>query len=129
MLNWPIYVGFDILDLSKMLIDDFHYNYIRRKYPDSRLLFADKDFLTYQIPTDSVYKDFHADKNLFCFSWYEKKSLFYDDENKKVISKMNDVLKREIIEGSVGLRVKMYSVKTKKEEMKKAKIVKEKVVK
>ena len=129
MLNWPIYVGFDILDLSKMLIDDFHYNYIRRKYPDSRLLFADKDFLTYQIPTDSVYKDFHADKNLFYFSWYEKKSLFYDDENKKVISKINDELKREIIEGSVSLRVKMYSVKTKKEEMKKVKIVKEKVVK
>ena len=112
-----------------MLIDDFHYNYIRRKYPDSRLLFADKDFLTYQIPTDSVYKDFHADKNLFYFSWYEKKSLFYDDENKKVISKINDELKREIMEGSVSLRVKMYSVKTKKEEMKKAKIVKEKVVK
>ena len=59
----------------------------------------------------------------------EKKSLFYDDENKKVISKMNDELKREVIEGFVGLRVKMYSVKTKKEEMKKAKVVKEKVVK
>ena len=129
MLNWPIYVGFDILDLSKMLIDDFHYNYIKIKYPDSRLLFADKDFLTYQISTDSVYKDFHADKNLFGFSWTRKKSLFYDDENKKVISKMNDELKREIIEGFVGLRVKMYSVKTKKEEMKKAKVVKEKVVK
>ena len=42
---------------------------------------------------------------------------------------MKDALNREIVEEFVGLRVKMYSLKTKKEEMKKAKGVKKNVVK
>ena len=92
MLNRLIYVGFAILDLLKTLIYDFHYNYIKRKYPDSTLLFTDTDFLTYQIQTDNVYEDFYADKHLFDFSGYEKGSPFYNDENKKVIGKMKDKL-------------------------------------
>ena len=87
-LNWWIFVGFAILDLSKTLMYDFHYNYIKRKYPDSTLLFTDSDSLTYQIQTVNVYEDFYADKHLFYFSGYRKESPFYNDENKKVIGKM-----------------------------------------
>ena len=50
-------------------------------------------------------------------------------ENKKVIGKIKDELNGEIIEEFVDLRAKMYSFKTKKEEMKKAKRVKKNVVK
>ena len=46
--------------------------------------------------------------------------LFYNDENKKVIGKMKDELNGKITEAFLGLRAKMYSLKTKKEEMKRA---------
>ena len=128
-LNRPIYEGFAILDLSKTLIYDFHYNYIKRKYPDSTLLFTDVDSLTYKIQTDNVYEDFYADKHSFDFSGYKKESPFHNDESKKVIGKMKDELNEEIIEEFVGLRAKMYSLKRKKEEMEKAKGVKKNIVK
>ena len=128
-LNWAIYVGFAILDLSKTLTYDFHYNCTKQKYPDSTLLFTYTDFLTYQIQTDNVYEDFYADKHLFDFSEYGKESPFCNNENKKAIGKMKDELNIEIIEEFVGLRAKIYSLKTKKEEMKNAKGVKKNVVK
>ena len=128
-LNQSIYVGFVILDLSKTSMYDFHYNYIKRKYPDLTLLFNYTDSLLYQIQTDDVYEYFYADKHLFNFWGYEKESPFYNDENKKVISRMKDELNEKIIEELVGLRAKTYSLKTKKEEMKKAKGVKSNVVK
>ena len=58
-LNRPAYVGISILGLSKTLMYDFHYNYIKKKYNDkARLLFTNKDSFTYEIKTDDVYKDF-----------------------------------------------------------------------
>ena len=50
-------------------------------YPDSTPLFANTDYLTYQIKTDNVYEDFSADKHLFDFSGYEKESPFYNNGN------------------------------------------------
>ena len=70
-----------------------------------------------------------ADKHLFDFSGYEKESPFYNDESKKVIGKIKDELNGQIIEEFVGLREKMYSLKTKKEEMEKVKGVKKNIVK
>ena len=55
-LSRPIYVGFAILDLSKTLMYNFYYNYIKRKYPDSKLLFTNTDSLRYQIKTDTMYE-------------------------------------------------------------------------
>ena len=49
-LNRPAYVGMCILYLSKMLMYDFHYNYIKKKYDNrTKLLFTDVDSLTYEI--------------------------------------------------------------------------------
>ena len=76
---------------------DFHYSYIKRKYPDLTLLFTNTDSLTDQIQTDNLYEDFYADKQLFDFSGYKKESPFCDGEKKKVICKMKDKLNREII--------------------------------
>ena len=54
-LNRQAYVGICILDLSKTLMYDFHYNYIKKKYDNrARLLFTDTDSLTYEIEAEDI---------------------------------------------------------------------------
>ena len=123
-LNRPSYIGMCVLDLSKLLMYDFHYGYIKRRYGNkAQLLFTDTDSLTYEIETDDVYQDFWKDKDMFDNSDYNKDSPFFYDDNKKVIGKMKDEAAGVIVTEFVGLRSKMYSyVKT-------AKPVKKNVVK
>ena len=53
-----------ILDLSKVLTYEFHYDYIKIKYGNnSRLLFTDTDSLMHEIKIEDVYEDFSKDKN------------------------------------------------------------------
>ena len=109
-LNRPAYVGMCILDLSKTLMYDFHYNYIKDKYDDkAKLLFTDTDSLMYEIQTDDVYKDLFVDKEKFDNSDYSKDSPFYFGENKKVIGKFKDEAAGIPITEFVGLKSKMYS--------------------
>ena len=104
ILNEPIYVGFSILDLSKLLMYKFRYRYIRYKF-NARLLFTDIDSLIYEIKKVRVYEDFYQDKDLFDFSEYSSKSKLL-----KVIGKMKDEFKGKIISQFVGLNSKMYSL-------------------
>ena len=109
-LDKPSYVGMCILDLSKVLMYDFHYNFIKEKYGDrARLLFTDTDSLFYIIQTDDVYQDLYHDKELFDNSDYSKSSKFYFDENKKVIGKFKDEAAGNPITSFAGLKSKMYS--------------------
>ena len=130
-LNRPAYVGMCILDLSKTLMYDFHYNYIKSQYGDkARLLFTDTDSLTYEIEADDVYQDFWKDKHLFDNSDYPKNSLFFDDTNKKVIGKFKDEAAGIPIIEFVGLRSKMYSyIKDNEQESRTAKGIKKNVIK
>ena len=61
-LNKPIIVGQAILDLSKVLMQRFHYMWIKTRYPGvrSELLFTDTDSLCYKIRTRDVYADMLA---------------------------------------------------------------------
>ena len=93
-LNKPIYVGFSILDLSKLLIYEFHYKDIKSNF-DTKLLFTDTDSLVCEIKTEDVYEGFYQNKNLFDFIDYPLDSKFFDLTNKKVIGKIKDELKEK----------------------------------
>ena len=110
MLKKPIYVGCTVLDLSKWLMYDFHYNFIKKHF-DAELLFTDTDSLTYQIKSKDVCEDIFKHKHLFDSSNYPKNSKFFDPTNKKVIGKMKDVKEGKISDEFVGLKSKMYSIK------------------
>jgi len=109
VLNRPVYVGQAILDISKTLMYDFHYNYILKKYDNVKLLATDTDSLMYEIETDDIYKDFFNDKHLFDNSDYQESSPYYFSNNEKVIGKFKDEAAGIPITEFVGLRSKMYS--------------------
>jgi len=109
-LNRPAYIGMCILDLSKTLMYDYHYNYIKKKYGDkAKLLFTDTDSLTYEIEAEDVYKDFWNDKDKFDNSNYPESSPYFNESNKKVIGKFKDEAAGVPIIEFVGLKSKMYS--------------------
>ena len=130
-LNRPAYVGMCILDLSKTLMYDFHYNYIEDKYGDkAKLLFTDTDSLTYEIETKDVYADFWENKDKFDNCDYNKESPFYNAVNKKVIGKFKDESAGIPITEFVGLKSKMYSyVKDNEQTARTAKGIKKQVIK
>ena len=65
-LNKPVYTGMCILELSKVLMYEFDYDYIKNKYGNnSRLLFTDTDSLMYEIKTDDIYEDSSNDRKMF----------------------------------------------------------------
>ncbi|PFX17605.1 hypothetical protein AWC38_SpisGene18061 [Stylophora pistillata] len=111
----PLYLGMSILDISKTLMYDFHYNYIKTKYGDkAKLLFTDTDSLCYEIQTEDFYKDIINDVDrLFDTSNISKDhfSGIPTGVNKKVIGKFKDEAGGKIIEEFVGLRAKLYSYK------------------
>ena len=112
LLNEPIYVGFCVLDVSKLLMYDWHYNYFVKTF-DFSLSFTDAASLVYEIRgVDDVYEKFYKDKDLFDFSDYSKESQFYDNSKKKVIGKMKDEMSGKVISKFVGLKSKMYSLIT-----------------
>ena len=116
ILNKPIYVGMAVLELSKLHMYKFHYDFIKEKYGDkAKLLFTDTDSLCYVIETDDVYEDMKTNSEEFDLSNFGKNKdtvKYYDGVNKKVLLKMKDEWGGVIVEEFIGLKPKMYSMKT-----------------
>ena len=131
--NKPVYVGQAILDLSKTLMFDFHYNYIKDKYASkAQLLFTDTDSLMYQIETKDFYKDIEEDvETKFDTSDYPANhpSGIPTGLNKKVIGMFKDEVAGKQITHFIGLRPKLYSFKIEEgKNVKKCKGIKKSVV-
>ena len=109
-LTKPAYIGMCILELSKVLMYKFHYDYIKNKYGNnSKLLFIDTYSLMYEIKIEGVYEEFSSNKEMFDFSNYSTKSKYHDDSNKLVIGKMNHETALVEVKGFFGLKPKIYS--------------------
>jgi len=131
LLNKPIYTGMTILDNSKIVMYDFFYNELKKKYgPKCELLYTDTDSLLIVVETEDFYKDMETDKNLYDTSDYPKDHPLFSNINKKVLGKMKDECSGVPIAEYVGLRPKMYSIlRADEKNIKKAKGVKKSVVK
>ena len=112
-MNNPIYLGWAILDISKTLICEFWYDYLKPKYGDNiRLCYNDTVSFVIYVKTAGFHKDIADDVD----KWFDTSNYDKDDnrplpigKNKKVIGKFKDELGGRIIKEFVALRVKTYA--------------------
>ena len=118
-----------ILNLSKTLMYEYHYNYINKRYGgQARLLFTHMYSLAYEIQTEDFYRDLSPDvKEKFDTSNFEEKHIsgIPTGLTKKISGLIKDEVRGKIIEKFVGLRSKLYSYKANEGKLKKRKCVKE----
>ena len=113
-LNKPICVGLSILEISKILLYEFWYDYMKPKYDDNvKLCYMDTDSFIMNIKTEDFYKDIANDvQKRFDTSNYEVNRPLPTGKNKKVIGLMKDELGGRTITEFVTLRPKTYSYLT-----------------
>ena len=131
-MNKPIYLELSILEISKLLMYKFWYDYMKPKYGDNvKLCYIDTDSFIMNIKTEEFYKDIANDvEKRFDTSNYECDRPLPTGKNKKVIGLMKDELGGRIITEFVALRPKTYSYLTNDcKEDKKAKGTKKCVIK
>ena len=131
-MNKPMYLRLSILEISKLLMYEFWYDYMKPKYDDNvKLCYMDTDSFIMNIKTEDFYKDVANDvEKRFDTSNYEWDRPLPKGKNKKVIRLMKDELGGRIITEFVSLRPKTYSYLTDDcKEDKKAKGTKKCVIK
>ena len=131
-MNKPINLGLSILEISKILMYEFWYDYMKAKYGDNvKVCYMDTDSFIMHIKTEDFYKDIADDvEKRFDTSNYEVDRPLPTGKNKKVIGLMRDELGGKIMTEFVALRPKTSSfLKDDCEEDKKAKGTKKCVIK
>ena len=111
LTNKPVYLGLSIIELSKILMYEFWYGYVKPKNGKKvKLCYMDTGIFIVYIKTDDIYKDIAEDvETRFDASNYDLDRPFPKGKNKKVIELMKDEFGRKIMTKFVGLRVKTYS--------------------
>ena len=112
-LNKPIAVGFSILELSKLTMYEFYYDYLKEHYGDRcKLLFTDTDSLCCEIETLDIYADMGRNLDMFDTSNFDSAHPQYSQTNRRVLGKFKSETGSTAPEEFVGLRAKMYSLWT-----------------
>ena len=112
-MNKPVNLGQAILDISKTLMYDFWYDYIKPKYQEkARLCYTDTDNFIINIGNGDFYDNIAQDIN----KWSDTSNYDENDKrplpigiNKKVIGKFKDELGGKIVIGFCALRAKTYA--------------------
>jgi hypothetical protein len=131
LLKMPMYVGASILDLSKLHMQKFWYDFVRPRYPNAKLHYTDTDSLIYSIETaDDLATSFKGvEGSMFDTSGYPKEHAAFSNDNKKVLGKFKDEADGVPILAVCCLAPKSYTMKTMKNITKKCKGTKKAVVK
>ena len=113
-MNKLIYLGLSILEISKILMYEFWYDYMKPKYGDNvKLCYLNTDNFIMNIKTENFYKDIANDVvKRFDTSNYEVDRPLPTGKNKKVIGLMKNELGGGVITKFVALRPKTYSYLT-----------------
>ena len=112
-INKPIYLGQAVLDLSRTLMFEFWYDYLKPMYGDKiRSCYTDTDSFIIHIKIDDFYKDITADVD----KWFDTSKCDKNDnrpleigKNKNVLGKFKNELGGKIMTKFVALRAKTYS--------------------
>ena len=115
VMKKPVYLGQAILDLSKIIMYEFHCDYMKPKYDGEnlKLCYMVTDSLVYKIKTEDFYADIADDvPAIFDTSGYCPNQALPIGLNKKVIGLMKDELGEAIMTEFMALRPKLYSIKS-----------------
>ena len=124
LMNKPVYLGLSILDLNKIVMYEFWYDYVKPKYGENaKLCYMDTDSFIVHVKTDDIYKDIAGNVELrFDTSNFQIDSPLLKGKNKKVNGLMKDELGGQIMKEFVELTVNICSyLKVNNDEDKKAK--------
>ena len=111
LMSKPVYLGLLIKELSKLLMHQFWYNYVKPKYSEKvKLCYMDTDSFIVYIKTDDTYKDIVEDiETRFDTSNYELNRPLPKVKIKNAIELMKDELGGKIMIKLVGPKAKSYS--------------------
>ena len=109
-LNKPIYVGNTVLELSKLAMYKFYYDFVKKQCKKCILLFADTDSLCSETKED-FYEIIREFKELFDLSSFPKSTKYFCNDNKKVPGKMKDEYGGTAIYEYIELKSEMYSIR------------------
>ena len=127
--NKPVYVGFSVLELSKTVIYDFYYDYIKSKYGDNAiLLYTDTDSMILKVETENFYCDIQENLDYFDTSNYNENNIHNISKNISVLGRMKDEFAGKPILNFYGTGTKAYCVNFEDKSEKKAKGVKKYVI-
>ena len=109
-INKPVYLGLSISEISKTLMYEFWYDYMKPKYGDNiKLCYVDTDSFIMHIKTEDFYRDIANDvEKRFHTSNYECDRPLPTGKNKKMIGLMKDELGGKIMTEPIALRPKTY---------------------